>query len=385
MKRHGRKTEEPIYYHFSKLSRNEEGNSVTLPFIDNVHDLAEALALDERLKAEISRVSLIYPLRISSHYLSLIDKEGPSVCPVGRQALPSAEELADTGEVDPLNEKESLKTPVFIKRYPGRGVFLVSAECAMYCRFCNRRRLVGKGWNPALFREETLDYLEEDGEIQEVILSGGDPFMLPSEELAYVLGRLKGMGKRTVRISTRMPVVAPERLSGDYYEALDRWSPLWVVIHINHPAEITTAFVEAVRSFRKAGASLVSQTVLLRGVNDCPHILGRLFEELVSHGVKPYYLFQFDEVKGACHFKVRIDKAIDIMRTLRKTVTGLAVPHLALDITGGLGKVPLDYRYIKERRGGAIEVESPLGGLGTYADDGEESRCMGCGLCGRDF
>lgn len=363
------------------MSRNEEGNSVTLPFIDSGEKLSEHLSLDQSVKADISRVSKLYPFRISRHYLSLIKKEAPLSCPIGRQAIPCVDELTGEGEVDPLNEKGSLITPVFIKRYPGRGVFLVSAECAMYCRYCNRRRLVGKEWNPVLFREETLDYLEKDKEIREVILSGGDPLMLASEELSYILSRLKRMGKAIIRVSTRLPVVCPERVTEAYYDLIRDNSPLWVVIHINHPNEISPEFTAVVRRLLRSGAVLVSQTVLLRGVNDCPHILARLFEELVSNGIKPYYLFQLDEVAGAYHFKVRLDRGMEIMRTLRKNISGLAMPYYALDISGGFGKVPLDHQYIKGKRHGVVTIESPLSGFGIYDDNGTESHCMSCHIC----
>ena len=364
------------------MSTNEEGNTVTLPFIDSPQELSKQLSLDQASSADIARVSRLYPFRISRHYLSLIRKEAPLSCAVGRQAIPSVDELADDGKPDPLNERDGLVTPVFIKRYQGRGVFLASAECAMYCRFCNRRRLVGKGWNPALFREETLDYLEKDKEIREVIISGGDPLMLTPEELGYIVWRLRDMGKTIIRISTRLPVVCPERVTDAFFRVIRDNAPLWIVIHINHPDEMTPGFASVVRKLMRSGAAIVSQTVLLKGVNDCPHVLGRLFEGLVMNGIKPYYLFQLDDVSGAGHFKVRLDKGVEIMRVLRKTVSGLAMPCYALDIPGGLGKVPVDYRYVKGRRHGVARIESPLGGYGAYDDSGSGSGCTGCASCG---
>jgi len=365
------------------LSTNEEGNTVTLPFIDSLEELSKYISLDQSISADIARVSRLYPFRLSRHYLSLIRKEAPLSCAIGRQAIPSVDELADDGKADPLNEKDGLVTPVFIKRYDGRGVFLVSAECAMYCRFCNRRRLVGKEWDPALFREETLDYLEKDKEIREVIISGGDPLMLAPEELSYIVSRLRHMGKAIIRISTRLPVVCPERVTDAFFGLVRDNAPLWVVIHINHPDEMTPEFVAVVRRLMGSGAALVSQTVLLKGVNDCPHVLGRLFEGLVMNGIKPYYLFQLDEVSGAMHFKVRLDKGVEIMRTLRKTVSGLAMPCYALDIPGGLGKVPVDHRYVKGRRHGIARIESPLKGYGIYDDNGGTNGCgTDCASCG---
>ena len=354
---------------------------VTLPFIDSVEELSKHLSLEKSAAADIGRVSKLYPFRISGHYLSLVRKQAPFSCAIGRQAIPSAEEFVDDGRLDPLDEKAGLVTPAFIKRYPGRGVFLVSAECAMYCRFCNRRRLVGKGWDPAPFREETLDYLEQQKDIREVIISGGDPLMLPAEELSYILSRLKRMGKAIIRISTRLPVVCPERVTEAFFQLIGDNAPLWIVIHINHPDEISPEFIAVARRLMRSGAALVSQTVLLRGVNDCPHVLGRLFEGLVSNGIKPYYLFQLDDVRGTNHFKVGLDKGIEIMKTLRKAVSGLAMPCYALDIPGGLGKVPVDHRYVRGRRHGVVRIESPLRGFGTYDDNGAQSRCTNCDVC----
>jgi lysine 2,3-aminomutase len=330
--------------------------------------------------ADIKSVSQVYPFRVTRHYLSLIEQTDP-FCAIGRQSIPALEELDDTGDPDPLAEGEYSPTPTFIKKFPGRGVFLVSGECAMYCRFCNRRRLVGKGWNPKSFWEETLKYLERNREIREVILSGGDPFMLDPEELSYILSRLKGMGKAVVRVSTRMPVVNPGGMKDGHYRAIEENSPLWVVIHINHPRELSPEFAEAVARIRRAGSMLVSQTVLLRNVNDCPHVLGTLFEGLVSHGVKPYYLFQLDHVKGAGHFKVKLERGIEIMRALRGIISGLAMPQYSVDIPGGLGKVPVDYQYMGRKEGDTIHVESPSAGSGMYVDDGMESLCMKCGTC----
>ncbi|MBA4418330.1 MAG: hypothetical protein C0392_10540 [Syntrophus sp. (in: bacteria)] len=380
MKQHGQTTEEPISYRSSKLSRNEEGTSATLPFIESVEAVSRFIPLGQPIKDAIHKVSQIYPFRITQFYVSLIDKANPS-CGIGRQSIPSFEEFDETGENDPLNEGAHMITPALIQKYPGRAVFMVNAECAMYCRFCNRRRMVGRGWNPGQFREETLTYLENDTTIGEVIISGGDPFMLPPEELAYILSRLRGMGKKILRISSRMPVVYPEGLTEDHYKAIDDNSPLWIVFHINHPKEISPEFIEVVKRLRQAGAMLVSQTVLLRNVNDCPHILSLLFEGLVVQGVKPYYLFQLDEAKGVSHFKVRLKTGIEIMRSLRKTISGLAMPQYALDIPGGSGKVPVDYQYIQGKEHDRILIESPLAGFGTYMDNGMESRCMKCGVC----
>jgi lysine 2,3-aminomutase len=354
----------------------------TLPFsVNGVDNLPDSLQISDKEKNEIERVSREYPLRIPPFYLGLIDPSDPH-CPIRRQAVPSPEELSIRGEEDPLSERASSLTPAFIQKYPGRGVFLVSNNCAMYCRFCNRKRIMGKDWNPGLFRDETLSRLTTNGTIREVVLSGGDPFMLAPDELDYILSTLRKSGTiATLRISTRMPVVHPMGLLDGHFSSVAANHPLWIIVHINHPKEVTAEFGDVVRRLRKAEATVVTQTVLLHGVNDCPLLLLDLFESLVRLGVKPYYLFQLDEVRGAMHFKVKVSKGIEIMRYLRQNASGLAIPTYALDLTGGAGKVPVDYRYIQRKRGKKLYVEGPSGAEGVYHDDGEESKCSECVMC----
>ena len=320
-------------------------------------------------------------MRIPLFYLQLMERDNPS-CPIRQQAVPSIQEMKGSGQEDPLSEHAYSVTPALLKKHPNRGVFLVSSQCAMYCRFCNRKRLVGKGWNPEAYRKESLKYIEKDPDLREIILSGGDPFMLAPEEIGTILLQLRGMRNiRTIRISTRMPVVFPEGFTGAHLKEIKKYSPLWIVIHINHPREVSPEFLELVKKIRGTGNMLISQTVLLRNVNDCPHVLLKLFDMLVASGIKPYYLFQLDEVRGASHFKVRLEKGIEIMRTLREHASGLAMPQYALDITEGLGKVPVDYVYVKGQGRKNIDVESVSGVNGSYLNDGKKSKCMNCGIC----
>lgn len=323
-----------------------------------------------------------HSFRISRHYLDLIDPEDP-FCPIKGQAIPSSKETSGKGDDDPLGEARFSATPILIKRHPDRCVFLVSSECAMYCRFCNRRRFVGKDIDPAPYIAESLSYIENDADIREVILSGGDPLMLDADSLGSILTRLRSMKKRlTIRLSTRLPVVHPQGLTAGHLRAVRGAAPLWVIIHINHPKEITRQFLKKVEALRKCGAAMVSQTVLLRNINDCPHILLGLFESLVEAGIKPYYLFQLDDVSGASHFKVKLSRGREIMAFLRLHASGLAVPRYALDIPGGLGKIPVDTEHVRYLEGTTmVRLTSPAGETGYYNDDAEESQCMGCGIC----
>jgi lysine 2,3-aminomutase len=356
---------------------------ITPSFISSVQELSGRLSLQESEKKEIEKVAQIYPFRIPRFYAALIDRDNP-FCPIRLQAVPSIQELKNGGGPDPLSEAVIGVTPSFLKRYPRRGVFLVSSECAMYCRFCNRKRAVGKGraWEEST--GETFRYLEKDEEISEVILSGGDPFMLAPTRFAFILERLRSIKRIDVlRISTRFPVVFPEGIRQEHVKAMRKHAPIWLIIHINHPKEVTSQFAEAVGMLRKAGAVLISQTVLLRGVNDCPRILSGLFQRLVRLGVKPYYLFQLDDVQGAQHFKVKSSAGMAFMRELREGLSGLCIPQYALDITGGLGKVPLEPSYIDKREGRNLILRSPCGEKGTYRDDARKSRCNNCGFCQR--
>jgi len=292
-------------------------------------------------------------------------------------------EDSDGGTDDPLGERNISVTPILLRRHRDRCVFLVSSECAMYCRFCNRRRFAGKAMDPEPYLEESFAYIEKDVHIREVILSGGDPFMLHPDKLQSILRRLRSMRKKLIiRLSTRVPVVYPEGLSAGHIKAIEEASPVWTIIHINHPREITGEFLEAIGKIRRAGGIAVSQTVLLRNINDCPHVLLELFEALVEAGVKPYYLFQLDDVQGASHFKVRLDRGREIMAFLRLNASGLSVPRYALDIPGGLGKIPVDEEHVQRLEGTTVvKLISPSGETGYYDDNGEESTCMKCGIC----
>jgi lysine 2,3-aminomutase len=356
---------------------------ITPSFVSTVRELSHRLLLQESEKKTLERVVQTYPFRIPAFYAALMDGENPA-CPIRLQAVPSVRELKPGGEPDPLDEAGIGVTPSFLKRYPGRGVFLFSSECAMYCRFCNRKRAVGKGHAWEESTEETFRYLEKDHGISEVILSGGDPMMLEPARLAYILERLRSNKHiQVVRISTRFPVVFPEGVQQEHLKAIRKHAPIWVIIHTNHPKEITRQFAEVVGMLREAGAVLISQTVLLRGVNDCPHILSGLFEGLVRLGIKPYYLFQLDDAQGAQHFKVRLSAGMAIMKELRRSLSGLCIPQYALDITGGVGKVPLEPTYIGRRKGNSLVLRNPAGEKGIYRDDGRKSRCHNCGYCRR--
>ncbi len=287
--------------------------------------------------------NIIPPLKVTPEIKRVMDtSEG-----VRRQFTPSPSELEGPGFSDPLGENRNSPVPFVIRNYPDRCVLILTEECPVFCRFCNRRRFYNskekldkKGF------EKALTFIRKEG-IYEVILSGGEPFLRTDDDIFYFASKLRESGVRVIRISTRAPFTMPERFKKNtLLKALRELSPIWIAIHVNHPDELTEGFKEAVDRLRWSGVSFLSQTVLLKGVNDDPSILEKLFRDLVEMGVKPYYLYQCDEVKGAHHFKVPLPEALRILDNLRGRVSGLCIPQFVVDGREGHGKVPLLPNYV---------------------------------------
>lgn len=313
-------------------------------YVTTPEQLAQELDLDlEQLEA----VHAVYPLRISHYYLELIKKNGLSLW---RQAVPDIQELENkNGFIDPLDEENLSPVPCLVHKYPDRALFLVCSECAMYCRFCTRKRKVGK--EDMVVNDDTiaagLAYLQRTPAITDVLVSGGDPFMLPVERLDQILGALRAIPSiAVIRIGTRVPCTLPTRVTLQLAAMLKKHHPLYINTHFNHPAEITPEAEQACARLADAGIPLGCQTVLLRGVNDTPEIMRQLMSRLLQIRVKPYYLFQADLTRGADHFRTTIDTGVSIMRSLIGHISGMAVPTYALDAPGGGGKIPLTPNYI---------------------------------------
>lgn len=281
------------------------------------------------------------PMRISPHYLSLMHSADD---PLARQVLPDKSELEDQQtEEDPLHEEYQSPVSQVIHRYPHRVIFLVSNQCAVHCCFCMRKRRIAPDRQvPPNALEDGLAYIRKTKEINEVILSGGDPFMLSDSDLLSILGTLRGMDHvRLLRIHTRVPSVWPQRITEDLSRALSALHPLYINIHFNHPDEISSRATEACSLLADAGIPLGSQTVLLRGVNDNVPTLRNLFQRLLEVRVRPYYLHQLDRVPGTAHFQVPLETALGLMGQLRGMLSGQAMPHFMVDLPGGGGKVEL--------------------------------------------
>ena len=280
-------------------------------------------------------------MRINPYYLGLIRHKGD---PIYKQCIPDVLEITDErGLEDPLNEEGSSPIPGLTHRYPDRVLFLVSGCCAMYCRFCNRKRKVGR---PSMVSSESIregiSYIKGHAEIRDVVLSGGDPLLLGNGDLYRILRELRAISHiEIIRIGTRVPCTLPHRVTPQLAEMLKKFHPLYIHTHFNHPMEITPEASLACRRLADAGIPLGCQTVLLRGVNDDPVVIRRLMQKLLTIRVRPYYLFQADLAKGTSHFWTPLSKGLEIIAGLQGHTSGLCVPHFAVDLPGGGGKVPL--------------------------------------------
>ncbi|MCF8055663.1 MAG: KamA family radical SAM protein [Desulfocapsa sp.] len=312
-----------------------------------------------------------FPMRINPYYLGLIRSVND---PLWQQAVPSPRELNDSVCIpDPLAEEDLSPVPNLVHKYPDRVLFLVASECAMYCRFCTRKRKVGT--TAMQITEKTIqagiDYIRENREIREVLLSGGDPLLLEDDRLDSLLTRLRAIPTlEIIRIGTRIPCTLPMRITEDLANILKKHHPLYINTHFNHPRELTLEAMKACTRLADAGIPLGCQTVLLKGINDDPTTLKELFTGLLRMRVKPYYLFQGDLTKGTNHFRTHSSSGIKIMRKLIGSISGMAIPTYALDAPGGKGKIPLTPDYIISR-GKTLSFQNYCGKLCTYPENGD--------------
>ena len=307
-----------------------------------------------------------YPMRITPYYLSLIKEIGD---PIWRQCVPDVRELeGDHFSADPFREKELSPVPGLIHRYPDRVVLLVSPLCAAFCRFCMRKHQFRKESNLNSSVDSGLDYIEENSTVRDVVLSGGDPLLLPDETLEEILSKLRQIPHvEIIRINTRIPVTLPERITSHLCRMLKRYHPLYVNTHFNHPSEITEESGGACDQLADAGIPLGNQTVLLKGVNDDLPVMKQLMQKLLTIRVRPYYIHQMDLVKGTGHFRTPVEQGLEIMAGLRGHTSGMAIPYYVIDLPGGKGKVPLLPDDVKMEKG-KLFLRNYLGEVVEYPD-----------------
>ncbi len=310
-----------------------------------------ALTPDER--AGLLAAPEHFRVGVTPYYFSLIDRTHAS-CPVRMQVIPRSGELTiEPGELlDPLGEDAHRPVSAIFHRYPDRCLLLALDRCAIYCRHCNRRRLVGQA-ESSLSRQDladAVDYIRRTPAIRDVLISGGDPLTMTTPRLEEIVAAVRGISHvEIIRIGTRVPVVLPMRIDDELCAMLRRYHPIYVNTHFNHPKELTPQARAACEQLADAGIPIGNQTVLLRGVNSSARVLRKLFTELLRCRVRPYYLFQGDVAEGTGHLRTTVETGIELMAQLRGHISGLAVPHLVIDTPGGMGKVNIGPDYVVAR------------------------------------
>ncbi|MGE4553131.1 MAG: lysine 2,3-aminomutase [Desulfovibrionaceae bacterium] len=341
--------------------------------IRNVDDFERVLGIrfPERDKAVYRRTLAKFPMAVTPYYASLIDTAHFAQDPVFLQSFPQSAELkiGPHDQTDPLHEDVDSPVPGITHRYPDRVLFQVSGTCAMYCRHCTRKRRVGDPDSipSRADLERGLEYIRNTPQVRDVLLSGGDPFLLSDEMLDWILTRVREIGHvEVVRIGTRTPVVLPYRITESLVAMLRRHHPLWINTHFNHPRELTASSRRALRRLADAGIPLGNQSVLLAGVNDCPRLIRTLNQKLVQNRVRPYYLYQCDMSEGLTHFRTPVGKGIEIMESLRGHTSGFAVPTYVIDAPGGGGKIPVMPNYIVSWGANKVVLRNYEGVITTY-------------------
>ena len=334
------------------MEKQNWGNLISKS-VKNIEELSKEIELTDEENIQISDK---LDVRITPYYLDLIKKY-----PILRRTVvPTLNEfkISDEESIDPLDEDEYKKSACVIHKYPNRVLFTVTSFCSSYCRYCTRSRMVGdkdsftkKQW------KDGLNYISQHTEIEDVLISGGDPLTLPNSSIDYLLTNLRSIPHvGIVRIGTKVPVVLPQRIDDELVEILKRHSPVYINIHFTHKYEITNECKDAITKLRSSGAILGSQTVLLKGINNDAVVLKELFYELLKIGVRPYYLYQMDRIIGGSHFRCGLDEMIDIMKKLISYNTGMSIPEFIVDTE--IGKIPLRLDYVVRNSNGKYTLTS---------------------------
>jgi lysine 2,3-aminomutase len=339
--------------------------------LNELEDVATVLNLTEEEREGLSAPDK-FRVDITPYFLSLIDPDDPDD-PIRRQVIPLGRELrAFTGMMeDSLAEDRHSPVPGLVHRYPDRVLMLVTTQCASYCRYCTRARIVGDPGQNFNRREveAQLDYLRRTPQVRDVLISGGDPLTIAPKLLDWVLRSLREIPHiEIIRIGTRVPVFMPMRVDDELCDILQRYHPLWMNLHFNHPNEITPEVARAADCLTRAGIPLGNQSVLLAGVNDCVHTMRALVQKLVEIRVRPYYVYQCDLIEGAGHFRTPVGKGIEIIEGLRGHTSGFAVPTYIVDAPGGGGKIPVMPNYLVSYSDHKVVLRNFEGFITTYEE-----------------
>ena len=353
--------------------------------VENLEELKSLIPLTQEEEDGIRHCLNSLRMGITPYYLSLIDLDNPAD-PIRRQAIPTEAELHYAPEESADSLHEDVDSPVrgLTHRYPDRVLFLLTDQCAAYCRHCTRRRLVGQKdcSMPKSQIDACIEYIRAHEEVRDVLLSGGDALLQSDAMLEYVLSSLREISHvEIIRIGTRTPVVLPQRITPELCGMLKKYHPIWVNVHFNHPDEITPESAKACGMLADAGIPLGNQSVLLAGINDCVHVMKKLVNELVRIRVRPYYIYACDLSLGLSHFRTPVSKGIEIMEGLRGHTSGFCVPTFVVDAPGGGGKIPVMPNYVLSQTPRKVVLRNYEGVITTYTEpEHYESHCT-CPVC----
>ncbi|MBZ0221138.1 MAG: KamA family radical SAM protein [Candidatus Methylomirabilis sp.] len=340
--------------------------------ITSLEALKDLIPLTRREEEGIKRATGRLAMAITPYFLTLIDRQDPK-CPIRKQAIPRLEEFSVSSceMVDPCGEDSHTPVPGLVHRYPDRALLIVTDSCAMYCRYCTRKRMVGEEHPPMPVErfDDAIKYIKSKKSIRDILISGGDPLMMKTEVLEDYIKRLRAIPHlEVIRIGTRVPVTLPMRVTGELVAMLRKYHPLYISIHFSHPKEISPEVEKACSMLADAGIPLGSQTVLLKGVNDRPAVMKKLMQELLKIRVRPYYIYQCDMAVGTGHFRTPVSVGINIMEELRGHTTGYAVPTFVVDAPGGGGKIPVAPTYLISQAKGKLTLRNYENKIYTYSE-----------------
>lgn len=353
--------------------------------ISDVETLGKIINLTEQEAKDINTVLEKFRVGITPYYASLMDPDDPH-CPVRMQAVPTIAEthISSADLEDPLDEDEDSPVPGLTHRYPDRVLFLITDQCSMYCRHCTRRRFAGQNdmGVPRERLDACIEYIRNTPQVRDVLLSGGDALLVADDVLEYIIKKLREIPHvEIIRIGSRTPVVCPQRITDDLVNMLKKYHPIWLNTHFNHPKEITPESAAACAKLADAGIPLGNQSVLLRGINDCPHIMKDLVHGLVKIRVRPYYIYQCDLSMGIEHFRTKVSKGIEIIEALRGHTSGYAVPTFVVDAPGGGGKTPVMPQYVISQSPTKVVLRNYEGIITTYTEPQMVEEPCNCPVC----
>ncbi|MDO4710691.1 MAG: lysine 2,3-aminomutase [Peptostreptococcaceae bacterium] len=353
--------------------------------IETVEELKKYIPLTEEEERGVTESLKMLRMAITPYYLSIIDPNDKND-PVRLQAIPTACEVnrAPEDEEDPLHEDVDSPTPGLTHRYPDRALVLVTDQCSMYCRHCTRRRFAGQNDSavPMENIKKAIEYIRNTPQVRDVLLSGGDALLMSDDRLEAIIKELREIPHvEIIRIGTRTPVVLPQRITDDLVNMLKKYHPIWLNTHFNHSNEINEETSAACERMANAGIPLGNQSVLLRGVNDCPHVMLKLVNDLVKIRVRPYYIYQCDLSLGLSHFRTSVSKGIEIIEALRGHTSGYCVPTFVVDAPGGGGKTPVMPNYVISQNHNKVILRNFEGVITTYHEPENYTPGCTCDVC----